>query len=120
MSNKFVEVLETIGKGIAYPFVHTAQFVELIADVLKDAPEVKSDLTQLVELGEIVIADVGADIATTGLNFADDTKTLADVQVFFAYFQSTFLPNVEAAYKALKGDTGTTTTTTTTTTSTKA
>jgi hypothetical protein len=102
--SKFETVLKDIGKVVAYPFVHTEQFVKVLGTALTEAPEVKAAITQLVKLGEAVVPDVTADIASKGLNLIDDAATIAAVQAFFQYFSGTFLPAVEKAYASLAAD----------------
>ena len=102
--NKFEIVMVAIGKGVAYPFVHTAQFCALMVDALKDAPDVKAATVQLVEDGEKIVSDAGLDIVSKGVNFVQDEQTVADVVAFFEYFKNSFLPVVEKTYKQLKAD----------------
>ena len=102
MSNELEIIGEDILHAVEYPFVHTAQFVALLGEALTETPAVKNAVIQLVNLGEVVVNDSVADIGTSGLNFVSDEKTVVDVNAFFAYYQSTFLPAVEAAYADIK------------------
>lgn len=102
MTNEFEKVVEDVGKAIAYPFVHTAQFTELAVDAFKDYPAVKAAVLGLVKAGEVVVADVATDISAKGLNLPEDQKTLTDIKAYKDYFTGTFVPAVESAYKDLK------------------
>lgn len=97
--------VEDAGKAVAYPFVHTAQFVKLLGDAMSETPAVKAAIIALVQAGEKIVGDAGGDIATKGLDLTDDLATVTDVQSFFKLFAGTFLPAVTAADKELKADT---------------
>ena len=117
--------LKTIGHGIevaaidaariiAWPFTHAAKFAKILGEALSDEPAVKTATVQLVTLAEAVIKDGGLDYETKGLNIVNDMQTVADIKAFFTYFEATFLPAVEKAYKAIEADAKATDTATTT------
>jgi len=95
---------EDTGKALAFPFTHAAQFVALLGSALKDEPAVQAATEQLVKLAEAVVLDGGSDLASKGLNIAGDIATVTAIQAFFSYFDATFLPAVESAYKSLRAD----------------
>jgi hypothetical protein len=102
--NEFEKIAEDIGKGVAYPFVHTAQFVKVLGDALTETPAVKTAVVQIVQAGEKIVADAGVDAVSKGLDLTSDLATVADVQSFFQLFATKFLPVVQAAYKELAAD----------------
>jgi hypothetical protein len=97
--NEVEKISEDIGKAVAYPFVHTAQFIAVLGTAMKDEPEVQAALIALIKSAEAVDVDAVSAIASKGLDLPDDLKAIADVQAFFTQFKSQFLPVVEAAYK---------------------
>ena len=108
MTNKFehdvATVAKDIGKVVAFPFTKTTEFVELLDTVVKETPEFKAAILQLVKLADVIIADGAKDIAEHGLALPDDLQTLTDIEAFATYFQSTFVPVAEKVYKELKTD----------------
>ena len=111
MSNVFQE----IGHGIKVAAVDTEHAIvkvveflpkaaAVIATAIKDQPEVKAALTNLVEQASTVIGDVGTDVASKGVNLVEDAKTLADAEAFFSWFKTSFIPIVEQVYSTLKAD----------------
>lgn len=95
---------EDILKGIEWPFVNAAKISAVIGDTLKDEPEVKQVIVQLVQKAESVTPDFVTAIGANGINVSADLKSLADVQTFFQYFKNTFLPVIEKAYAEIKKD----------------
>jgi len=91
-------------KGIAYPFVHTAQFCSVIETLIKEESPVKTAVIQLVQDAEAVDVDAVVAIASKGLNIPADIAAFKDVVTFFNAFRSQFLPVVESAYKELQSD----------------
>ena len=103
--NKFEKVLSEIGHVVEWPFVHTAQFVKLLDEVIKDEPVVKSAITGLVAAAERAITDTEVAVNDKGVDIPADILAVTDAESFFAYFKNSFLPVIEAAYKALESDT---------------
>ncbi len=101
-------VIKKIGEKIisiaTWPFRHSVMLAEMLTDFVKDAPTVKTLCVGLVEQFEAVGPDVVAAIAKDGLNIPADLRAGADLQSLFVYFQNTFLPGIEAAYKDFKKD----------------
>lgn len=111
MSNVFTVIghgIEVAAKDVAHAVVDVIEFLPkataVLASAIKDQPEVKSAVIDLVKQAATVIADLGADAASKGFDLASDEKTLADAEVFFAYFQTTFIPLVEKLYSEVAAD----------------
>lgn len=103
---------EDVGKGVKegveFAIVHPIEFCvkaeAVLASAVKDSPEVKTAILDLVKQATGVISDVAVDIADKGINLTADTKTLTDAEAFFTYFKSTFIPLVESLYAEVKAD----------------
>jgi hypothetical protein len=115
MSNPIAHAAEVVGHDIKiaavdteHAIVKTVEFLpkaeKLIASAIKDQPEVKSAVLDLVTQATAVIGDVTIDVADKGINLAADAKTLADAEAFFTYFKNTFIPLVESIYSEVKTD----------------
>ena len=77
---------------------------KVLASAIKDQPDVKAAVINLIKQAETVISDVTIVSASKGLDLASDAKALADAEIFFQYFRSTFIPLVEAVYKEVAAD----------------
>ena len=101
-------VIKKIGEKVIsiveWPIKHSVQVAELLGTAIEDEPEVKTAIVGLVQQFEAIGADTAADIAANGLNLASDVKTVADVQVLFKYFTSTFIPAIEKAFSDFQVD----------------
>lgn len=103
---------EDVGKGVEkaveYAIVHPIEFCvkaeAVIASAIKDSPEVKTAVLDLVKQANGVIGDVATDIADKGINLSANAKTLTDAEAFFTYFKSTFIPLVESLYAEIKAE----------------
>lgn len=111
MSNVFEEVghgLEVAGEavvhGVEYPIKFLVAAEKVLADAIKDQPEVKSAVIDLVQKAESVIGDVTVAAAEKGVDLASDAKALADAEVFFTWFKTDFMPLVAKLYGELKDD----------------
>ena len=76
----------------------------LLAAAIKDLPEVRTAVTELVAKAQVVIADSVTDVAGKGLNLAEDAQTIADAEAFFAYFRDSFMPAIEKIYAEITDD----------------
>lgn len=92
------------GKYIVEALSWTEKASAVLATVIKEQPDLKETLTELVSKAETIGADIVADAAGKGLNLASDAKTLADVEDFFKWFSSTVVPLIESVYGELKTD----------------
>lgn len=93
-----------ITTGVVDVFEFLPKAERVFASAIKDQPEVKSAILQLVQRAETVVADTGTAAADQGVNLAADAKTLADAEAFFAWFRNTFIPLVEQIYSEVKQD----------------
>jgi len=101
-------VIETIGKdilhGVEFPFVYTAKAIKVLNSAIKDQPEIKAAVIDLIKQAETVIGDTAKDVSEKGLVLTDDTKTLADAEAFFQYFRDQFCPLVAKVYSEVASD----------------
>jgi hypothetical protein len=118
--NIFEKVAKEVGTVIAYPFVHTTKIIEILTDVLKDEPTVKTAVVGLIQQIESVVKDATYAASAGGLNLTDDVAEIVAAKALFEYVKSTFLPDVEAVYKDLAVDIKASDSTTTSTTTTAA
>lgn len=118
--NIFEKVAKEVGTVIAYPFVHTTKIIEILTDVLKDEPTVKTAVVGLIQQIESVVKDATYAASAYGLNMTDDVAEIIAAKALFEYVKSTFLPDVEAVYKDLAVDIEASDSTTTSTTTTAA
>jgi hypothetical protein len=102
--NVFENVVEKIGKAIAYPFIHAAQVIEVLTTALHDEPAVKTAVVGLIQQIEMLDKDGASALAAKGINIPEDMATLADAKALWQYVTDTFLPAVEAAYKDFDAD----------------
>jgi hypothetical protein len=102
--NAFEKIVVKVGEGIAWPFEHGAQLVEVLTTALKDEPAVKAAIVGLVQQVETVTADGAIAVAAKGIDLPDDIQTAAAAQTLFSYVVKTFIPAVSAAYKDLSAD----------------
>lgn len=111
MSNVFQEV----GHGLKVAAVDTEHAVikavdflphaaEVLATAIKDEPEVKTLVTQLVEQATSVLTAGTAAVTYKGIDLVADAATLAAAESFFAWIKSTFIPEVEVIYTQIKVD----------------
>jgi hypothetical protein len=87
-------------KVVEWPFKNGAEVIRALEVALKDAPEAKAAVLGLVKQFMVISPDVISAIAADGFNLPRDLQAVADVKEFFAYFVSTFLPEV----KSIVGD----------------
>ena len=80
------------------PFVHTAKFVAVLSDAIKNEPPVKAAIVGLVQAAEAAIGDVSIAAATKGADIPEDLKAVTDIESFFVYFTNSFLPAIESAW----------------------
>jgi hypothetical protein len=117
MANKFLTVVEDIGKGIAWPFIHLSRAINILQTTNKDYPQVRDAVVGLVTHVQTVATDFAAAAEADGLNVAADAAELAAALDLFKYCRDTFIPRIEAAYKdELAAATGAANTTTASTT----
>jgi hypothetical protein len=102
------DVGKEVEKGVEFAIVHPIEFCvkaeAVIASAIKDQPEVKAAVLNLVKQANGVIDDVATDVADKGINLAADAKTLTDAEAFFTYFKSTFIPSMESVYAEIEAD----------------
>jgi len=103
MANIFVKIFGKVYDILSYPFTHAAKMAHILSVTGKDVPELKDCIVGLVEEGEKVGADALLAIGQKGVNLPEDLETLKEAQAFFAYFKTTFLPQVEQIYADLIG-----------------
>jgi uncharacterized protein YbjQ (UPF0145 family) len=106
------------GHYIAKALTFSEKAASVIATAIKDSPQLKAALTELVTKAEAIGADAVVDAAGKGINLAADAKTLADAEAFFTWIISTLVPLVESVYSEVKTDLTATNTTTVTVTTT--
>jgi hypothetical protein len=104
MPNKIEVIAKDILHVVEFPFTRTIQFAAVCDTAIKDSPVVKAAVIALVKAAELVISDVGLDVAAKGIDLNEDLKTLTDAKAFFAYFGGTFLPLIELVYKEIQAD----------------
>lgn len=108
-------VFEKIGHGIkvgAEDVVHGVEDVvaflpkaaKVLGTAIKDDPQVKAQVLELVKQAEAVIADTALAASEKGINLTQDAKALGDAEAFFTWFKSSFIPFVERVYGELKAD----------------
>ena len=101
-------ILKTAGGGTLHvveaPFEFGARIEQLISTGLKDEPEIKAAVLQLVALGEQIGLDGAADVAASGLNVQNDIKTFTDIGALYSYVKNTFIPLVKKVYGEVKVD----------------
>jgi hypothetical protein len=102
--NGFEKVFVKVGEGIAWPFEHGAQLIEVLTTALKDEPAVKTAIVGLVQQVETVTADGAIAVAAKGIDITDDVQAVAAAQTLYGYVVQTFIPAVSAAYKDLSAD----------------
>lgn len=98
-TNPFERFFAKLGHVVAWPFVHGAQVIEVLATALKDEPEVKTAVVGLVTQIKTITEDSALAIAAKGLDVADDMQTVSDAKALWAYVTGAFIPTLEAAYK---------------------
>lgn len=99
--NGFEKVMVDIGKGVAYPFVHSAQLIAILGTALKDEPVVKDAVVGLISQVGQLTAEGAIAVTAKGIDLPDDVATLVAAKSLFTYVTLTFLPAVEGAYKDL-------------------
>jgi hypothetical protein len=104
----FIGAVEKIGGEVEHaveaPFKYAEKLTSLLHTALKDEPELKAGILQLVTYAEAIVADGAADIAANGLNIPADLKTFQDIQTLAGYLKSTFFPLVGNVYSEAKQD----------------
>lgn len=111
MGNPFTaveHVAETVGEnivtGVEYPVEFLVKAERVITSAIKDQPQIKTSVIELIKQAQGVIGDVATAGSAKGLDLASDAKTLADAEAFFAYFKNTFVPLVEQGYSEVAAD----------------
>jgi len=111
MSNVCVEIgydIKVAAIDTEHAVVAAVQFLPkaaaVIASAITDQPEVKSAVLGLVQRAETVVGDVTGAAVDKGINLAEDAKALADAEVFFTWFKSSFVPVIEQVYAEVKTD----------------
>jgi len=96
---------------IEYPYVETKEFIhhmvqaeKVLATTIKNTPELKAELLTLISKSTVLASLIASDVASKGLNIANDLTTLQTIVDTAKYITETFLPTVEAIYKELKDD----------------
>jgi hypothetical protein len=77
---------------------------KVLATAIKDQPELKDVLTQIVTRAEAIGGAAVAAAGGDGINLTADATVLADAEQFFLYIKSTLVPIVEAIYGEVKAD----------------
>jgi flagellar hook assembly protein FlgD len=95
---------EDVVKGVADAIEFLPKAEKVIATAIKDDPQVKTAVLELVKQAEAVIGDTASAAADKGINLADDAKALADAEAFFTWFKTSFVPLVEQIYAEVKTD----------------
>jgi hypothetical protein len=95
---------EDVIKGIEYPVTFLIKAGKVIASAIKDQPQIKAAVLELIQQAEGVVGDVASAASTKGLNLASDARALADAGAFFSYFKDTFIPLVEQVYTEVAAD----------------
>lgn len=93
-----------VAKGVEYPIEFLVKTEAVIASAIKDQPEIKSAVLNMIQQAQVVIADTVGAVADKGIDLTADAKALADAEAFFEYFKNTFIPLVEQIYSEVKAD----------------
>lgn len=100
--------VETVGKDIGHVIVEAVEFpakaTKVVSTITTDYPQLKTELLQLVTMGNTVLADGVLASAAKGLNWAEDVATVKDVLQLAEFFKNTFVPAVVAAYNTINSD----------------
>jgi hypothetical protein len=93
-----------IGKGIAWPFKHAEQVIEVVDTGLKDTPAVRAAIVGLIKQIGVVTSDAALAVAADGTNLPEDVTAAKAAESLFVYVKNAFLPAVETAFKDLAAD----------------
>lgn len=107
--------IEKIGHGLKVAAVdveHVAERVvdflphaaEVVATAIKDQPEVKSAVLELIKQASAVIASGTVAASDKGIDLAADAATLAAAEQFFVWFKSSFVPLIESVYEEVSAE----------------
>jgi len=98
--------LEVVGKDTLHVIEAIPTFLgkveHVLAAAIRNEPAVQTAVLALIAQATTVVGDVSSDVENKGINVAQDLKTLADANAFFAYFTQTFVPAIEQVYKDAK------------------
>jgi hypothetical protein len=95
---------EDVLHSIEYPVKFLVAAERVITDAIREQPDIKAAVLDLVSKAELVIGDVTLAAAQRGFDLASDAKALADAEAFFGWFRSDFVPLVTKVYGELKED----------------
>ena len=98
MSNIATTVIHDVERVLVDVVTFLPHAADVLASAVKNEPNVKAALIQLIEQASLVIADTGTAAISKGVNLAADAKTLADADAFFQFFIKSFVPAIEKAY----------------------
>jgi flagellar hook assembly protein FlgD len=111
MSNVFEHIghdVKVAAEDVAHAAADVAEFLpkasSVIATAIKDEPEVKALILDLVKQASGVIASGTAAVTDKGINLTADASVLASAEAFFGWLKATFVPTVEAIYNEAKTD----------------
>ncbi len=111
MSNIIVKIgdgIETAATDVVKVVTDSVSFLNkaesVIVTAIKDQPAIKAAILQLISQANSVIADGSKAVASDGTNIAADGITITAAEVFFTYFEKTFIPLVESLYYNIKAD----------------
>ena len=99
MANEIEKIGEDILKVVEDPFKFVAKATKVIATVVKDDPQAKTIITQVVTLSSAIGVDGATILAAKGIvNPEQYLATLQAVEALGAYIKSTVVPFVEQVY----------------------
>lgn len=95
---------EAVLHGVEYPVKFLVAAEHVLATAIKEQPEVRSAVIDLVKRAELVVADVTVAAGEKGFDLASDAKALASTEQFFSWFKASFIPLMSKLYSELKAD----------------
>lgn len=105
MSNEFEKIAGDVLHVIEDPFKFAAKATKVIETVVKDDPQAKTIITQVVTLSSAIGVDGATILAAKGIvNPTVYLATLQAVEALGAYIKSTVVPFIEQAYGEVVAD----------------
>ena len=101
---KLAHVGEDVLKVVEFPITFAAKAEKVLASVNTLDPQLKATIAACLTKAEAIATASTAVAAGDGINFAADASDVADVGAFFTFVKSTLVPQLEAAFAALKTD----------------
>lgn len=93
---------EEVLHDIETPFVWLGKAEHVLAAAIKEQPEVKGAVQELVKLCDTIGADTMIDVAERGLNIVDDLATVKAISELGVFLKDTFVPLIRKVYGELE------------------